>query len=196
MKKTLFIISMILVFLAGVYAGYALFFKDTAEKVEISRDILLTSLKNEGFLVSQVALLQEEITVENSTGSTFKDFFWGQDIIARANIKVSSGVDLSLLVEDDISIDEHTISVSLPPITIHAVELVGEVAVENNQGILKKMFDNDDGYNVALLQLQHGARNSVKKEEFRHIAEKSAVETIERFLKFIEQEKEINITVR
>ncbi|MBU0661102.1 DUF4230 domain-containing protein [Patescibacteria group bacterium] len=196
MKRIIVPILAALLFAAGLYGGYVLFSKDTVEETTVSRDVLLTALRDEGFLVSQVAMFDEKVTIEQSTGSAWKDFFWGQDIIARATLQVSSGVDLSTLTAEDVVMSDEAVEVLLPPVTIHAVELMGEVEVENNQGILKKLFDDNDGYNPALGQLQESARETAKKDQFRLIAEQSAIDTVERLLRFIEEDKVIDVKIK
>jgi tryptophanase len=75
--------------------GYKIFRPQAKE--EITSNVVLTALRVEGFLVSQNYIFNQTITIDRSTGSAFKDFFLGQTIDANANMKVSSGVDLSKL---------------------------------------------------------------------------------------------------
>lgn len=195
MKKILILVLTVLLFGLGIFVGYKIFGLENSEP-KITREVLLTSLKSEGFLVSQVAILNEQVEIDRSTGSAFKDFFWGQDITASANIKVSSGIDLTKLSGDDIKISDSKIEIELPAITTHSVELLDNIQLYNKQGILKKLFDNDDGYNDALTQLKDAARVAAEKQELRSEAEASAKQEIERLIRFIDSEKEIVIKIK
>jgi len=200
MKKIFQIILLVVIFGGGLYFGFRLFGPKDAEII-ITRDALLVSLQSEGFLVSESALLYQQVEIDRSTGSAFKDFFWGQDIIADANVRVSSGVDLSKLSEEDIEITESEISIELPPVEVHSVEIVGGINLRNKQGILKKIFDNDDGYNEAFVQLIESGRSAaeegrIKTEMFEDSAAVSAQKEIERLIKFVEREKTVTVSVK
>jgi hypothetical protein len=162
-------------------------------KPKVTRETLLTSLKSEGFLVSQTAILNQTVTIDRSTGSAFKDFFWGQDIVASANIKVSSGIDLTKLSEEDVIVSRDKIEMTIPDVETHSIELIGQIELQNRQGIFKKIFDHDDGYNVALEQLKDATRSAAESEVLRADAAESAREEIERLIRFVAGDKELQI---
>ena len=178
--------------LLGVLFGWRLFGAGNPAPT-VTREALLMSLKSEGFLVSQTAILDQTVTIDRSTGSAFKDFFWGQNISARARMKVSSGIDLTKLSEENIQIESGSITVTLPEVETHSVELASEIELENNQGILKKIFDNDDGYNVALQELTAAARSAANSDDLRQEARASAQKEIERLIRFVEEEREVTV---
>ncbi|MFH1286319.1 MAG: DUF4230 domain-containing protein [Candidatus Magasanikbacteria bacterium] len=195
MKKILSIISILLLFGGGLYLGYRIFSPNRL-KTEVTREVLLTSLQSEGFLVSQTAILSETVTIDRKSGSAFKDFFWGQELLASAKMKVSSGVDLSKIIEEDIEILLEEVRITLPAVSIHSVELVDTIQMQNKQGILKKIFDNDDGYNEALVQLTESARSAAMEDELVTEAENSAKGEIERLVRFVERNKTVTILTR
>lgn len=190
MKRGGSLAILLITLLIGLLIGWRLFGAGDPAP-QITREALLMSLKSEGFLVSQTAILDQTVTIDRSTGSVFKDFFWGQDISASARMKVSSGIDLTKLSEEDIEISESEVRINLPDVETHSVELVSEIALENNQGILKKIFDNDDGYNVAFQELAAAARRAVEAEDLRQDARMSAQKEIERLIRFVEDAREV-----
>ena len=102
MKKYFFLIAALILFLGGLFVGYKVFF--FLQKEEITSNVVLTALQSQGFLVSQNYIFNQTITIDRSTGSQLKDIFLGQTIDANANMKVSSGVDLSKLTAENIRV--------------------------------------------------------------------------------------------
>ncbi len=190
MKKYLFPIVACILFLGGLFLGYKIF--RPAAKEEITSNVILTALQSEGFLVSQNYIFNQTITIDRSTGSAFKDFFLGQTIEANANMKVSSGIDLKKITQKDITVTETKIQVVLPPVETQSTELLGNVVLKNRQGILKKIVDNDDGYNAALTKLKAEAMKSVEVAELREEAKINAQKEVKKFIGFIDPQKEVN----
>lgn len=179
-----------ILFFGGLFLGYKIF--RPAAKEEITSNVILTALQSEGFLVSQNYIFNQNITIDRSTGSAFKDFFLGQTIEANANMKVSSGIDLKKITQKDITITPTEIQVVLPPVETQSTELLGNVVLKNRQGILKKIVDNDDGYNIALAKLKTEALKSVEGAELREEAKMNAQKEVKKFIGFIDPQKEVN----
>lgn len=176
-------------FSAGVYAGYQVFHPRATNTV--NSQTVLTMLKSEGFLVTQSYVVNQMVTINKSTGSDLKDIFWKQDITASANMKVSSGVDLSKLTAASIQVDGNSITVELPAIETQSAELIGQVLLQNKQGILKKLFNNEDGYNEALAKIKEEALKAAAVPELRTDAETNAQKEIQRLLRYLYPEREV-----
>jgi hypothetical protein len=190
MKRAVPLVIILISLLLGVVFGRWIFGARNSAPT-VTREALLTSLKSEGFLISQSAILDQEVEIDRSTGSAFKDFFWGQTITASAKMNVSSGVDLTALSEEDVIVQGNSINIIIPDIETHSVELIGQIELKNSQGILKKVFDNDDGYNVALEELSKAAKSAVEAGELRYEARESAKREIERLIRFVAGERKV-----
>ena len=103
MKFYVTIILIILVLALGIFVGYSIF-KPQIVKEQINSQTILLTLRSQGFLVTQDYTMNQKVTIDKMSGTMWKDFFWGQSIEASAVIKVSSGVDLTRLTEEDIKI--------------------------------------------------------------------------------------------
>jgi hypothetical protein len=145
---------------------------------------VLTALHDRGFLVTQTYVFDTPVTIERSTGSAFKDFFLGQTIEARGTMEVNLGIDLAAVGEDDVTLDETagTVTVHIPHASLFNTRLVGPIEVKNRQGILKRIFDADDGYNEAFTQLSKTAEATATRPELVERAEERAREDVARLL--------------
>ncbi|MBD3311516.1 MAG: DUF4230 domain-containing protein [Candidatus Magasanikbacteria bacterium] len=190
MRKYFILGGLVIVFALGLYLGNVIWSPKESQEV-ITKQTIVTGLKNEGFLVSQSFILNQEVNIDKSTGSAWKDIFWGQDITARGIVEVGAGVDLAKLTEDDVEVTEEKITIKLPHTEINSVEIKNGIQMENNQGVLKRVFDNDDGYNEAYEKIRTSAIESVETEEFKRATEDNARQIVERLIKFIEKDREI-----
>ena len=195
MKKYFIILILAGLFLSGVYLGNVLWNQKPVTK-EITKQTILTGLKNEGFLVSQTSILNQTVKINKSTGSKWKDILWGQDIDASGVVKVSSGVDLSKLTEKDIVVSSDKITVNLPQPKVNSVELLNGINVKNKQGILKRVFDNDDGYNEAFELLRKEAVKTLEGSEFKKATNDSAINMVKKFVRFIDKDKQILVEIK
>ncbi len=196
MKKTyayIIIAGILIVF--GVYLGYR-WFRPTSSSPTIDSQTIVTMLKQEGFLITQTYIFNQQIRINKDSGNAFKDFFWGQDITASGNMKVSSGVDLRKVVFEDLRIQNNIVSLQLPPIETHSIELQGEILIQNTQGILKRIFNNENGYNETYRALEAAARNAVATTTLRLEAENSTREEISRIVEFITKGLQTDITFK
>jgi len=182
-----FAVVAMLIFGAGVYAGWKAFAPRTTPQTNINAQTILTALHDRGFLVTQTYVFDTPITIERSTGSAFKDFFLGQTIEARGTMEVNMGIDLAQVKEENIAIDASagTITITLPGATLFNTTLVGPVELKNRQGLLKRLLDSEDGYNDALSALSAAAEKMALKPELIQRADDRAREDVRRLLQYV-----------
>lgn len=154
---------------------------------------VLLSLKGQGFLITQTYLFNQSIAIDHSSGSFFKDLFWNQAINASANIKVSSGVDLSKLTPANIQANGNNLTISLPVPTRYSTEVLGAVSLQNKQGVFKKLFDSDDGYNQALAALKTEAEKAAETPELLQDAQKGAEKEINRLVQILVPGSQVSV---
>jgi hypothetical protein len=194
MKKILILlVTLVILFLAGSVAGFIVAKRGDVEP-EITSNILAAQMQKEGFLVTQSLVLHEQVTIEKKSGNMFKDFFLGQTIDAQAVIHIDRGIDLTKIIRDDILVQADNVSVHLPEFEIRSVAIVGPITLHNDQGIIKKMFDDEDGYNEAIDLLKKQARSAADSDEFLTAAKNNTSEHIQRIFRLIGVEKNIIVT--
>ncbi|NCO05155.1 MAG: DUF4230 domain-containing protein [Candidatus Magasanikbacteria bacterium] len=191
-KRYLFLAFALILFGSGLFVGYKVFHTPAEAAQQITGETILAALKSEGFLVTQTYIFHEQVEIDKSTGSTFKDLFWKQNITAAANMKVSAGTNLSHLEETDVLVTKDKVEVTIPNIETYGVEILGDITLNNEQGILKKLFNSEDGYNEAIKQLKDQALSAVQTEELRQEARESAQKEVQ---KIIELTNNTNKTV-
>lgn len=190
MKNYFYLISIILIFLIGLGLGYMIF-RPAPALNQVTSQVILQSLQSRGFLVTETVLADYKVVIENKTGSIWKDLILGQTITASAIMKTSIGVDLSKLSNKDIVLKGKKAIISLPEIELQSVELVSDINLDNNQGVLKRIFDNDDGYNQALAELRKQAEAVAMSENIQNLAQQNAQLEIARLINFLSPEMEI-----
>jgi hypothetical protein len=195
MKNKLIVVGILLVLAVGLFIGYRIGKPNTPGE-QVSSQSIVQALKHEGFLVTETYIITQQITIDRSTGSPFKDFFWGQDIVAIGTMKASLGVDLNKLSPEDIKVDDHTVSVSVPILEDHGVELIGDITLQNKQGIFKKVFNNDDGYNAAYAKLKEAALVAAQSEPVQTEAKENTKKEIERLVRLIAGERQVEVNYR
>ena len=194
MKKSLLVISFILVFVLGFLCGWKFAQPSKQEKI-VTADVVLTSLHDRGFLVTQTLIFNEPITIKNTEGSVWKDLLFGQTIETRGNMEVNMGVDLKKVESKDVEITSQKVIVTLPPAEIFNTRLVGQIDVKNKQGVLKRLFDNDDGYNQALTELTLQAETAAKNTELFKSANDKALEEVARLLQIVVENKTVEVKI-
>lgn len=194
------LLGVILSFSSGVYAGYKIFTPkpDTKQITTINTQAILTALHNRGFLISQTLIFDTPVTIDRSSGNAFKDFFFGQTIEARGTMEANLGVDLTSIQQEDIVIDDatNTITIMMPKARLFNSRLVGPIEVKNNQGVLKRLLNSDDGYNESLSLLSQTAEATAQKEEMLARATDQAKEDIGTLLGYVAQGKTIRIELK
>lgn len=182
-NAAIIIILIIIVFVGGLVIGYYIFKPSPATK--ITSQVVLESLQSRGFLVTQSVLADQKIIIENKTGTLWEDLIWGQKITASALMKTSLGVDLAALNYDSIKVFGNKITIVLPPIEVQSIELASDINLDNNQGILKKLLDDNNGYNDALSQLRIQAQQAAMVEEIQTKTQQGAEQEIRRLVNFL-----------
>ncbi len=194
-KKYLIIALCVVLFGGGIYLGYRVTRPNTPA-TQVTSQTVLIALKSEGFLVTQSYVFNQQIDIEHSSGNQWKDIFWKQAIKASANVKVNSGVDLTKLTAEDIAIQDTTIMVTLPQVEVNSTEIVGDVMVQNNQGIFKRAFDNDDGYNQALTAIKAQALKAAGKEEVMAEARASAEKQVKQLVRYVYPDRDVVVSFK
>mgnify|MGYP000095926714 CR=1 FL=1 len=195
MKNKLILVGVLIAVVVALFIGYRLGKPNTPAE-QVNSQSIVQALKHEGFLVTETYIITQQITIDRSTGSAFKDFFWGQDIVAMGTMKASLGVDLNKLSPEDIQVDVRIISVSVPKLEEHGVELVGDITLQNKQGIFKKIFNNDDGYNAAYAKLKEAALTAAQSEPVQTEARENTRKEIERLVKLVAGDREVEVSFR
>lgn len=195
MKTKLLLVGFLIVLGMGLFVGYRLG-KPKQASEQVSSQSIVQALQHEGFLVTETYIITQQITIDRSTGSVFKDFFWGQDIVAIGTMKTSLGVDLSKLSLEDIKITADTLSLTVPAIEDHGVELVGDISLQNKQGIFKKIFNNDDGYNAAYAKLKEAALATAETDMVKLEARENTRKEIERLVRLVARNRRIEVNYR
>lgn len=188
-KRYFWLIGSLLLVIFGVVIGYSLFHPKSSK--EVTAQTVVTSLQSEGFLVTESYIANQQVNITHSTGSDFKDIFWKQAIKASANVKVNMGVDLGQLTQNNVQVNDKQITVRLPPVKINSTEILGDVLLQNNQGIFKKIFDSNDGYNEAVSELKNQVEQAAQNMEIQNDAKENTVRQIKYLLEYIAPDKEI-----
>ncbi|OGY42526.1 MAG: hypothetical protein A2Y82_04140 [Candidatus Buchananbacteria bacterium RBG_13_36_9] len=190
MKKHFFFISWLIVLIIGLGLGY-LIFRPQPTSPKTDSLVIYNRLQSQGFLVTQSNVSEQKITIDNTSGDWLKDFLLGQTIEASGFMKTSLGVDLQKLQPEDIIVADKQIIINLPPVEIQSVEILWNIFLQNKQGILKRLFNNEDGYNEAFSQLKETARQAAMSEDNIKQAQESTIKEITRLVNLIEGEKEV-----
>jgi len=180
---------------AGIYIGFRLFSPQVI-KTQVTAQVILTALRDRGFLVTQTYIFDEPVTIEKKSGSALKDFFFGQTITARGAMEANLGIDLSKVSADDIRIEGEKIVITVPKAQVFNVRLIGPLDVKNTQGILKRLLESDNGFNEAQAELSKVAEESAKRPEFIDRATESARAEIARLVGYVSQGKQVEVIVK
>jgi len=192
----LFIVFVLIATGAGTFFGWRLAQPSGQIERKVDAQVILTALRDRGFLVTQTYVFDQPVTIEKTSGSAFKDFFFGQTITARGAMEVNMGIDLSKVTAEDIKIEGNTINLTLPKASLFNVRLLGPIDVENKQGILKRLLQSEDGYNEALSELSKIAEQTAMKEEFIMRATNNAKEEVARMIGYVAERKTVVAQVK
>lgn len=198
MKPIRYLVIGILLFVflgAGILIGYRLF-TPNVPKTQVTAQVILTALRDRGFLVTQTYIFDEPVTIEKKSGSALKDFFFGQTITARGAMEANLGIDLSKVTAENITIQEDKITITVPKAQVFNVRLIGPLDVKNTQGILKRLMESDNGFNEAQAELAKVAEESANKPEFINRATESARTEVARLVGYVSQGKQVEVIVQ
>ena len=186
--------GIILALLVGLVVGWWVT-NDTGSTKKVSSQLILTALHDRGFLVTQTYMFNEPVTIEDDDQSFWESLLWGQVVKAHGVIEVNMGIDLANIGNDDIEVTSDKVIVTVDGAELFNSRLVGAISVENKQGILKRVFDNDDGYNQALAELTKQAEEAANDEDLIKRANERAVEEVSRLLGYVVTDREVEIVV-
>lgn len=79
------------------------------------------------------------------------------------------------------------------PIERQSTEVIGDILLTNQQGILKKVFNSDDGYNLAVARLKSEAESAALAPELKEEAEENAKNEVAKLLRLVDTSKEVKI---
>jgi len=193
-KYGIYILSFFLMILIGMGIGWWIA-SDGGDNKNVSSQLILTALHDRGFLVTQTFMFNEPVTIEDSEQGFWENLLWGQVVKAHGIIEVNMGVDLGQINQDDVEVTADKVTVSINGAELFNSRLVGPIEVENKQGILKRLFDNDDGYNQALAELTKQAEEAAKDPELIARSNERAVEEIERLISYVVTAREVEVVV-
>ena len=163
---------------------------------KVSSQLILTALHDRGFLVTQTYMFNEPVTIEDDDQSFWESLLWGQVVKAYGVIEVNMGIDLADIGADDVEVTANKVIVTVEGAELFNSRLVGSINVENKQGILKRLFDNDDGYNQALAELTGQAEDAANDPDLIDRANERAVEEISRLLGYVITDREVEVVVK
>jgi hypothetical protein len=195
MKKIFTYAGVAIVILAvGIIAGW--WGTKRVAEPRVTSQVILSALRDRGFLVTQSYVFNEVITIANDSESFWRRLLWGQAIKAYGVAEVNLGVDLAKLGDDDIKVGADKVTVTIPSVEIFNSRIVGEINLENKQGILKRIFENDDGYNQAVVEMIKQAEQNATTAEMLSNADQKAQEEIKRLVGYIAKDKTVEVVVR
>ncbi|HOY46134.1 MAG TPA: DUF4230 domain-containing protein [Candidatus Dojkabacteria bacterium] len=171
MKRTLLLIIILIILLLGIFLSGIFFEKYTSNpaRQKLTSVMVVDRINEEAFLITRSVYLDQDIEIVVDAGSDWSNFWWGQTLQAQALVKVSLGVDLQNITPDQIIVNEleKKITIDLPEPSIISKEIIGDIEVDNQQGLLKLLFDNDTNkdYNLAYSELTTQAEKAVEQKE-------------------------------
>ncbi len=195
MKKIFTYAGVAVVILAlGIIAGW--WGTKRVAEPRVTSQVILSALRDRGFLVTQTFVFNEAIKITSDPESFWRQMLWGQAIKAYGIAEVNLGVDLAKLGEGDIKVEKDKVTVTVPGVEIFNSRIVGEISLENKQGILKRIFENDDGYNQAVAEMIKQAEANATTPEMLAAADTKAKEEIRRLVSFIAKDKTVEVVIR
>lgn len=195
MKKFFTYAGVAVVILAlGIIAGW--WGTKRIAEPRVTSQVILSALRDRGFLVTQTFVFNENIKITSDSDSFWRQMLWGQAIKAYGIAEVNLGVDLAKLGEDDVKVKTEKVTVLIPAVEIFNSRIVGDINLENKQGILKRIFENDDGYNQAVAEMIKQAEANATTPEMIAAADAKAKEEIQRLVSFIAKDKTVEVVIR
>lgn len=184
-----------MIFIVGVITGWWATKKNLITP-KVTSQVILSALRDQGFLVTQSYIFNEVINITTDSESFWRKLLWGQAIKAYGVVEVNLGVDLAKLGENDVRVEKDKVMVSIPTVEIFNSRIVGDINLENKQGILKRIFENDDGYNQAVAELIKQAEQNATTAEILVHANQKAQEEIQRLVRYLVKDKIVEVVVR
>lgn len=193
MKKYFITAAIVIALGVGLWGGYSIATPPTEQRVTTA-DTILMRLKDQGFLVTKTYIFDEPVILETGVDGFLKNLFFGQTVEAHGTMEVNAGVDLTKISAENISVTSDAVTVILPRGEIVKTSLVGPLDVHNDQGLLKRMFDYDDGYNQALEALAIEAEDAARELGIVRDADVQAKREVTRLLSFVVTDRDLVVT--
>lgn len=185
--------------IGGALGGYLIYRFTTPKQTapRISSETILQSLTAQGFLVTQSIISDQHVTIDKRSGNIFKDFFLGQTITARGTMEANLGIDLTELKPEDIDVTDERITIRVPDVRLFNTRLIGDIEVENEQGIIKRLLSPEDGYNESLRALTESTEQLAADEQVVQNARERSREELTRLVKLLRTDtREILIEIK
>jgi len=173
----------------GGFVTYRLTRPVTVTPPVISAQTILQALKPQGFFITQSIITNQQVTIDKRSGNMFKDFFLGQTITARGTMEANLGVDLTELTEQDIELTDKQITLRIPDVRLFNTRLIGDLELENSQGIIKRLFQPDDGYNTSLQALTSATEALVNDTAIMDTTRQRSQEELRRLVQLLAQDQ-------
>jgi hypothetical protein len=178
------IITFCIAFIVAFVVGFIIA-KGQYAPPSVTSETLLRAMQNEGFFVTESIILEETVTIDNRSGNALKDFFVSEHIEAEANVKIAMGIDTNQLTAEDIQIDGKNIIVTVPTPTIFSTEVLGDVDIDAQRGVITNITKGDEDYNGLVATLKEQARSSVTDQDIAGAVQLGTIETVSRFINIV-----------
>ncbi len=180
-------------FFGGMWFGYHKIINQN--KNTVSGMVIVQALQDRGFLITQSSIANQTIEISKNQEGFWNKLFWQQIIKAEAITEVNLGVDLKKMSEQDITVSNNKIIVKITPVEIFDDRILGDINLQNKQGVLKKLFENEDGYNEAQTEILSRAAAAASSEENLLSANQKAAEEVKRIIGYMVKDKNTEIIV-
>ncbi len=192
MKKVFWYVGIaVVIFAVGIIAGW--WGTKRVVAPQVTSQVILSALRDRGFLVTQTNVFNEVITIANDAESFWRKILWGQAIKAYGVAEVNLGVDLAKLGEEDIKIETDKVVVAIPAAEIFNSRIVGDINLENKQGLLKRIFENNDGYNQAVVEMIKQAEENSTTAEMMANANQKTQDEVKRLVGYLVKDKTVEV---
>lgn len=175
-----FLIAFVVAFIFGFFVA-----RGQYAPPKVTAETLLVSMQNEGFFVTQELILEETVIIDSRSGNALKDFFVSETVEAEADLRIALGVDTNTLTSEDIRVEGKQIMITLPAPTVFSTEVVGDVDIDSDRGIITRITAGEEDYNGLVATLKEQARASVADEDIANAIKLGSIDSIERFLGMI-----------
>ena len=178
------VITFCIAFIVAFVVGFIIA-KGQYAPAEVTTESLLRAMQNEGFFVTESIILEETVTIDNRSGNALKDFFVSENIEAETDLKISMGIDTNLLTAEHITIDGNTVTLTLPEPTVFSTEVLGDVNIDSQRGIITRITAGEEDYNGLVATLKEQARTSITDTDIAAAVQLGTIESVSRFMSTI-----------
>lgn len=177
------IIAIVLILFCAVLILNRHLFEKTDSKVKLNSATVILEIQKLGNLETASYTI-EKIVEAGQDGNPFQDLLFGDRILLIAHGKVIAGVDMSQITEDQVVVDNETVTITLPPPTILSSSL------DNSK---TRVYDRTKGYlNTGDKDLESEARLAAEQSITQGACEagilqearENAFEQVEQLFKF------------